>query len=66
MSSGQTTREAKRSRRKPYRSPKLVVYGDLRRLTRMMIGGGGMGGMMMNAKRGARMDGGMMTPQTRL
>ncbi len=63
MSSGQTTREAKRPRRKPYRSPKLVVYGDLRRLTRMM-GGGGM--MMMNAKRGARMDGGMMTPQTRL
>ncbi len=55
MSSGPTTREAKRSRRKPYRSPKLVVYGDLRRLTRMM-----------NAKRGARMDGGMMTPQTRL
>ncbi len=60
MSSGQTTREAKRPRRKPYRSPKLVVYGDLRRLTRMMIGG------MMNAKRGARMDGAMMTPQTRL
>ncbi len=61
MSSDQTKREAKRSRRKPYRSPKLVVYGDLRRLTRFMVMGG-----MMNAKRGARMDGGMMTPQTRL
>ena len=56
MSSDQTRREAKRPRRKPYRSPKLVVYGDLRRLTRMIIG----------AKRGARMDGAMMTPQTRL
>ena len=65
MSSGQTTREAKRPRRKPYRSPRLRVYGDLRRLTRG--GMGGMGGMMMmNAKGGMRGDGGMMAPMTRL
>ena len=53
MTSKKTRRKAQGSKKKPYRSPKLVVYGDLRRLSKML-----------GAKGGTRNDFGM--PMTRL
>ncbi len=56
MNSNKTTPKPKGPRRKPYRSPRLIVYGDLRRLTKMMPPA---------PKFGAKGDGGG-TPMTRL
>jgi len=44
------------SRKKPYRSPRLVTYGDLRRLTTFVV---------TPAKRGLKSDGGGV-PKTKL
>jgi hypothetical protein len=45
MNSSETQRKARSPKRKPYRSPKLVVYGNLRRLTKAKGGQKGDGGM---------------------
>ncbi len=37
MNPNETQPKSKGPRRKPYRSPRLVVYGDLRRLTKMAM-----------------------------
>ncbi len=55
MNSNETKPKSKGPRRKPYRSPRLVVYGDLRRLTKMFA----------MAKGGAKGDGGGV-PMTRV
>ena len=56
MNSNETMPKPQGSRRKPYRSPRVVVYGDLRRLTKLMPPA---------AKGGALGDGGQV-PMTRL
>jgi hypothetical protein len=56
MKSSRKKPSATRQRKKPYRPPKLVVYGDLRRLTTMMA---------PPAKGGAMADG-MGLPKTRV
>ena len=53
MNSNETKCKARGPKRKPYRSPKLVVYGNLRRLTKIL-----------GAKGGTKNDFGM--PMTRL
>ncbi len=54
MNSNERKPNPTRQTKTPYRSPRLRVYGDLRRLTRLMPG----------AKGGARAD--QMMPQTRV
>ena len=56
MNSNETEPKSKGPRRKPYRTPRLVVHGDLRRLTKMI--------MLPPAKGGMKGDAGM--PMTRL